>query len=672
MKVTNNIIRIIASVISLPVLASCADSFLKPEPLSFFEPEATFSTESGLQSALAICDRHLRRHMMSENSNTIPIGTELLFSDMNCYGKTDAGSGFQDDWAGNLTPTSWYATSFNDGAMVGWFWNNGYDHVKYANTVLDNIDKVETLSEETKNEYKGRAYFHRAWAYYNLVFQYGNIPLVTSLPIGPKQDYRSCPMMEILKMCCENLKDAVEWVPSQSEMSAYGMINKEACRLLYAKCLLATGDYSEAERQCGELIDNHGLSLMTEPFGTFEETAAPKTWPISRNVIWDLHRPANKILSANRELILGMPNVSEQSFQAHPSMRVFGPFYVADGNKTPSDSKSNAILRNSKNSGNWRENTDWIRAAGRGIGIFRATHWSQHGLWTVNGIEDEKDLRHNHEVGNWLRMEDMTYSNVDSKDWGTNLMKEYPEDVYSKSGKLIHAKGDLLFPDTLRCWFDVPLYKIYYRSATDDSNPDSNEYQGATTGSNANFYLYRLAEAYLVRAEAKLYQGRAQDAAADVNELRKRAQCSQYYEGSVNIGDIMDERGRELYLEEFRHVELVRVSMCLAMTGLPDEWGNIYDINTWNKQKGTDTAGGSYWYQRIIHHNLYNHGPIVSGGKEINFTMSKHQMFWPVSHDAIVGNKYSPLYQNYGYDGYDADVPMWTTWQEADEASRQM
>ena len=29
----------------------------------------------------------------------------------------------------------------------------------------------------------------------------------------------------------------------------------------------------------------------------------------------------------------------------------------------------------------------------------------------------------------------------------------------------------------------------------------------------------------------------------------------------VTIGDIMDERARELYMEEFRHIELSRVSL---------------------------------------------------------------------------------------------------------------
>jgi hypothetical protein len=42
----------------------------------------------------------------------------------------------------------------------------------------------------------------------------------------------------------------------------------------------------------------------------------------------------------------------------------------------------------------------------------------------------------------------------------------------------------------------------------------------------------------------------------------------------VNIGDIMNESARELHMEEWRHVELSRVLLCLALSGKPDEWGN--------------------------------------------------------------------------------------------------
>ena len=64
-------------------------------------------------------------------------------------------------------------------------------------------------------------------------------------------------------------------------------------------------------------------------------------------------------------------------------------------------------------------------------------------------------------------------------------------------------------------------------------------------------YLFRLAETYLLRAEAKLYQNRPKEAAEDVNIVRRRANCSEYYT-TVNIGDIVNERARELFLEVWR------------------------------------------------------------------------------------------------------------------------
>ena len=266
-------------------------------------------------------------------------------------------------------------------------------------------------------------------------------------------------------------------------------------------------------------------------------------------------------------------------------------------------------------------------------------------------------------------MEDLTYNNKDSKYYGQNFMLYSPEDVWGvdKDGKPVITthKGALLCNDTIRDWFDFPHYKIYLEDVRNEANMGANDFQGAAgSGANANWYLYRLAETYLLRAEAKYYQGK--DATSDVNEVRKRAKCSQLYAvGTVTIGDIMNERARELYLEEWRNVELTRVSLCLALSGKPDEWGNTYSKDNWDKQQGTDNVGGSYWYQRIIHYSLYNKGDIVSNGKTLNYYMDMRNLFWPVPNSAITANNKGQLAQNYGYDGYDASVPMWETWEEA-------
>ena len=228
-------------------------------------------------------------------------------------------------------------------------------------------------------------------------------------------------------------------------------------------------------------------------------------------------------------------------------------------------------------------------------------------------------------------------------------------------------KGDILCSDTIRSWYPTPLYQLYILDTPNENNMGANQFQGASgKGANGDMYLFRLAETYLLRAEARLYQKNATGAAEDVNAVRRRANAKKMYT-TVNIGDIMAERARELYLEEFRQAEMVRVSWCLARSGVADEWGNTYDLSNWDKQEGTDLNGGSYWFRRCTTYNVFNHdyGKGQQGNQTFEYKINKHNLFWPVPNSAITANNKGQLRQNYGYDGYSESIPMWTNWEDA-------
>jgi len=655
-KNTLSVMMLITILCGSVFFGGCSESFLKPDPLSFYEPTTTFSTESGLQAALAMADRHLRSYLTYyENvSNSVPIATEYLFSELAVYGKTDvAVNNVNFDIATGLTPTDGAATTANDGNYINYFWTQTYTGIKYANTISSFIDQVKGLDEATKNAYLGRAYFHRSFRYLNLVFQFGDVPLVTKILEVPKQNYRSTKKDAILQKITEDMEFAVQWVPDQKDMAYKGMINKGACRQLLIKCYLATGQFQKAKDQADILINQSGYELMKNNFGSFNDGGESATWSVTRNVIWDLHRPENKLIAANKEVIMGMPNhgSAAESFIQFLTMRIFGPMWSATNIKSP-DGK-NAVTNYARNNSNYNVKYDFLRAVGRGIGEFRPTYFATNSLWQVNGQDDKSDLRHNSTVGNWVRMDSLKYNDKTSSYFGKKILLRHP------------TTGALLCTDTIRDWFDFPHYKIYLDDVTAEANTTSTQFNGATDGGNADWYLYRLAETYLLRAEAKFYLGDAVGAADDVNEVRKRAKCNQLYT-TVTIGDIMNERARELYLEEWRNAELSRVSYCLALSGKPDEWGNTYDISTFDKQEGTDATGGSYWYQRIIHYsNYYNKGAVNSNNKAFSYTMDKRNFYWPVPNSAITANNKGQLSQNYGYDGYDANTPKWETWQEA-------
>lgn len=99
---------------------------------------------------------------------------------------------------------------------------------------------------------------------------------------------------------------------------------------------------------------------------------------------------------------------------------------------------------------------------------------------------------------------------------------------------LVTAKGQLLCSDTIRRWYDVPHYIFCLDDVVNQALIKNNGLEGATEGSVADWYLYRLAEAYLLRAEAKFYINPSDPTIKDdLNIIRKRAQCSELYTGNV-------------------------------------------------------------------------------------------------------------------------------------------
>ena len=90
-KNINNIMHGTLVIAMVSTMTACSDSFLEQKPLSFYEPSKTYSTESGLQSALTQCDKQLKTYRIDGNWNNVGIFTNYLMSDVGMYAKTDMG-----------------------------------------------------------------------------------------------------------------------------------------------------------------------------------------------------------------------------------------------------------------------------------------------------------------------------------------------------------------------------------------------------------------------------------------------------------------------------------------------------------------------------------------------------------------------------------------------------
>ena len=76
----NNLFKSVSLTLVLSTLASCSESWLDPEPLSFYEPNITFSTVEGLEGALTRCRSDMLYYFLGSNGTAV--STELIFSDV--------------------------------------------------------------------------------------------------------------------------------------------------------------------------------------------------------------------------------------------------------------------------------------------------------------------------------------------------------------------------------------------------------------------------------------------------------------------------------------------------------------------------------------------------------------------------------------------------------------
>ena len=93
---------------------------------------------------------------------------------------------------------------------------------------------------------------------------------------------------------------------------------------------------------------------------------------------------------------------------------------------------------------------------------------------------------------------------------------------------------------------------------SDDKHPYAED--ASNLYNDTDWYLIRIAETYLLRAEARLAQNNKPGAAADINVVRGRAGAADVAAADVNIDYILDERIRELFGEEQRWITLSRLS----------------------------------------------------------------------------------------------------------------
>ena len=667
--------KILAALAATVVLfTACNDDEFLVEKSYSNDSAGFYQSEQAMEIGLASCYSEVQYLMLGnlrQNHSWMLLGIGL--DTFSANSATDQLA----NWAA-MTPESGYARHWPDYV---------YKLANRANTVIDMIDENESINYTTatkKNELRAEAVFMRAWAYRVLAGMYGGVMYAEHMTREARYDYELLTREEAWAKIAEDFKWAEENLPTTPRLM--GTVTKAAAAHYLAETYLALGQFKEAEDAATRVINgtDGSYSIMTTRFGNRADQAKDR-YGNDLNPYWDLFRCSAKTDGSvatdsnpndpgNKEAIwvcqydfspstdnypLGGSGDSWWRCHAAPVEGAWAPWIPMggkNGQRVGSDGNKYYVFTADatcypegvkvKNAGtppkdipeaqgrglaySLSMNTDSLACRARGVNnghfglVVLANEYMTRKAGDPLGSvwDDPNDFRGSE------TMIQRDYYTPSGKKW-SEVKKEIQARV--DAGLYTVSASDTFnitprfwkFSDDKHPWFDELGYNVY----------------------DCDFYMIRLPETYLLRAEARLAQNNLAGAAEDINIIRSRAGAKPCSASDVDIDYIMDERARELFGEEHRWITLSRLSCNPKATYVT------------SKYPTQDATTSNYMYERVRKYGFgYENAPgsresyTDVNGKTRHYSAFKpHNYLFPIPAQIIKSNKDKEIPQNAGY-----------------------
>ncbi|MDE3248763.1 MAG: RagB/SusD family nutrient uptake outer membrane protein [Bacteroidota bacterium] len=430
-----------------------------------------------------------------------------------------------------------------------------YTMIYNANTILAQTENpAVTLTPAQKLIVQAEARFFRAYAYRYLSYLFGGVPILDKPVTTPNLAYTRPSRAQVYDFCVKDFQFAAENLPQTT--SEAGRLVKAAAYHHLAEMLIALGDeskspdnYTKAIDAASKVIDKQvgDYSLMTQRFGWRKDIPG-------KNVFWDMFQMRSTASYSNYNYQNGN---KEAIWVMQVDKFLTGGLGVNLTTRTDQERAFWPSFWALEKFGYSQPARDWT---GRGISLVRPTNYFTYYLWNNSGPNDMRNSEVNIQRtfyapppiinGKEVPGYDTTYTTQ------VTLFDGTPFTVKLKPGDPIKKEWLTTRQDTMERVFPrVMKMGSDWHYAGDPSNGFAQE-----------SYAIRLAETYLVRAEAYMKAGDNVKAAADINAVRGRAGATPADPGEINIDYILDERIRELFGEELHTLTLTRLGLLYERT----------------------------------------------------------------------------------------------------------
>ncbi|WP_160716959.1 RagB/SusD family nutrient uptake outer membrane protein [Chitinophaga solisilvae] len=508
-------------------LSSCSKSFLDEDPLSIYTPDNSLQTSIQYQQATNNLYNGVRNIYMGNMNLDTYFG--LYYATDFAYNATDY------EPAAKLN--AYKATMVPSYFIPQNIWTAYYKIITNANLIISQLNKSTQLSDADKKSFLGQALFFRAYSYNVLANLFGGVPVELNELSAPRYDYVRATREAVYQQCKKDLLQAISLLSDINQVPD-GTVNKQIAQHTLTEVLISLKDYDGAITSASGVINFPGLSLVNGRFG--------RRANLPGDAYRDLFEYNNQNYSSgNHEGLLVIQTALNNSASVGDQTAwavvpgLTGVRILESTTKTKMSILFNAKFVDSVSS--------------NGIGWIRPTSHFLYDIWTPGDIRNSS-----YNIVRDIRISGVPATSPDYGKW-------YVKDGYKD--KVQPAD----FRDTIRNFYPVirkasPAAGDFISAAgpavlTNVTNPFGGFLLNGASRLFIQKYMARLAETYLLRAEAYLGKGEKQKAADDINVLRSRAQATPVSMAEINMDYILDERLRELYMEEFRAVTLTRLGL---------------------------------------------------------------------------------------------------------------
>lgn len=473
--------------------------------------DSYLSTAAGFNEAVNAAYASLKTNFCAiEDNGILPV--------LNVFGTDVFTNGFD----GGFKMMNFYNSDLNPRTpVVTGVWNNLYTSINTCNAVITRATQVTGITDAVKNTRVAEVRFIRAEYYFMLVQLWGSVHLTLEETTGVQTKATRAPIKDIYEAIIKDLDFAVQNLPATA--AQYGRVTKPAAENLLASVYLAratseakqAGDYAKAAELAKGVISKYNFKLVDDFGKIFEQGANEK----NSEVIWSIQN--NKDVISN-----GPGNTMHLYFVMKYDDLVGMQRDIANGRPyaryKPTEFTLNTLFNRQLDS---RYDKSFKR-------VF---YCNKPGTYTING----KSV--NMAAGD-------TALFITDREWSPAEISQAKYTVWTPS-----RQNERVFP-TLTKFLDPQ------RAGVNDQ-PGSRD-----------LLFFRLAETYLIAAEALMMSGNSTEAATLVNTVRRRAaktgatateteanrKAMEVTAAQLNIDFILDERARELLGEGTRWIDLAR------------------------------------------------------------------------------------------------------------------